>query len=1084
MENLLCRSLIFHLSPSSPPLSPRLLCLRLLLLRSYAGDEAHWRRSDGHSVSSTYPNFTSSFHSRRNHDEENRNVKISAWWDFENCGIPLGVNVHRVANRITWALRSSGIKGPVTITAFGDVAQLSRSTQEALTSTGVCLTHVPYNGKNSSDRSFMADIVYWVSQNPPPAHFFLISGDKDFANILHRLRMSNYNILLASSERASGVLCSSATIMWPWNGLVRGEDVAGKHFNYPPDGLYGSWYGHHKGALDDPFADSELPTTHNAEKSMESIPEMKPRPIPKAVVNGIRHILHFYPEGIRLSDLGQELKKYNITMDKDYFGHRRFSHLLSSLPNIVTLLPPPAGELQPLVIGKHKKGAEKLELGTRPAKEIDTSGSDKENGNSIEDLKRIECESPFSIKNNNFHNSAIASTSGKYDQAIVNTESHKGTSVQSKGDETIVEGGRPESNSTNFTGPPPSISHLSSTSQQTDNMGLKERFIKKIWMSLMARRVSSEEDNSIGDVDSSKHEDLSTNAPNISIWCFKKEKPMVNNAYPQKNVSEKQSSETSSLHVDKSVTIDKTSGPPEKDEYADQQSVGLYGRIVRWWKSKISSKNDQVVTTESIEKVICETDAVHESSKHMSCSSIDPTAQDHFSKPGFWDDLESFLLTSKGCDLILISKTRKQLAQNLCDEGPQHLKDLSENHLLQLVDALIVEKKWVEESASQLFPFRIPLPDRRSCIPFHPNRSSGLSSIFSRSPRFVLRKPLNQVNQVQNSLASAKPSIEIADTKPPFNFTELKVWFQNNFDSESRSHIEPDDVQKLFENKFNRKLCSLSYGFSDMQNLIEVCLTDANDAHVKKGPPRREEVLSDCQKLLQELLEKYPNGFNIGIFRPEFIQKYGYILNYQMLGYPKLLSLLQIMPGVRVKLSRVFPAEIANQVSDSNQEDDKDNPVENGNSEDSSWEELGPISDSATLEQKHGLEKEAIFPEASLSDDEFSDSEEDLPSPACKSGDNKQDDEDSTLLKILSSWHESKECGAKEQDKDLDVLVDCLRADTFKNSDTATGSLKKVKVKAHKRYTFTADDVGDGKERFVDSVLAKLQKPGNQRLRS
>jgi hypothetical protein len=51
-------------------------------------------------------------------------VRVSVWWDFENCHIPNGVNVHRVAPRVAAALRAAGIRGPLSITAFGDMLQL------------------------------------------------------------------------------------------------------------------------------------------------------------------------------------------------------------------------------------------------------------------------------------------------------------------------------------------------------------------------------------------------------------------------------------------------------------------------------------------------------------------------------------------------------------------------------------------------------------------------------------------------------------------------------------------------------------------------------------------------------------------------------------------------------------------------------------------------------------------------------------------------------------------------------------------------------------------------------------------------
>lgn len=109
-------------------------------------------------------------------------------------------------------------------------------------------------GKNSADRLLMADLISWTAHNPPPAHFFLISSDSDFATILHRLRMNNYNVLLSCIDiQAKASLYGAATLMWPWVPLAKGGDFTPQQFNHPPDGIYGSWYGLQKGLLDNPF---------------------------------------------------------------------------------------------------------------------------------------------------------------------------------------------------------------------------------------------------------------------------------------------------------------------------------------------------------------------------------------------------------------------------------------------------------------------------------------------------------------------------------------------------------------------------------------------------------------------------------------------------------------------------------------------------------------------------------------------------------------------------------------------------------------------------------------------------------------
>ncbi|KAG2300697.1 hypothetical protein Bca52824_037169, partial [Brassica carinata] len=96
---------------------------------------------------------------RHHHDEDSRSVRVAVWWDFNKCNLPATANAFKLAQSITSAIRSSGIKGPVTITAFGDVLNLPRSNQEALSSTGITLAHVPQGGKNSADRALITDLI-------------------------------------------------------------------------------------------------------------------------------------------------------------------------------------------------------------------------------------------------------------------------------------------------------------------------------------------------------------------------------------------------------------------------------------------------------------------------------------------------------------------------------------------------------------------------------------------------------------------------------------------------------------------------------------------------------------------------------------------------------------------------------------------------------------------------------------------------------------------------------------------------------------------------------------------------------------
>ena len=56
---------------------------------------------------------------------------------------------------------------------------------------------------------------------------------------------------------------------------------------------------------------------------------------------------------------------------------------------------------------------------------------------------------------------------------------------------------------------------------------------------------------------------------------------------------------------------------------------------------------------------------------------------------------------TKGSILVSQSRTRKQVAQNMCKEGPLILGSLIKTDLLHLVDLLTSNKKRVEENPTQ-----------------------------------------------------------------------------------------------------------------------------------------------------------------------------------------------------------------------------------------------------------------------------------------------------------------------------------------------------------------------------------------------
>ncbi|KAF7818018.1 Meiosis regulator and mRNA stability factor 1 isoform A [Senna tora] len=149
-------------------------------------------------------------------------AKISVWWDIENCHVPKGCDPHAIAQNISSALVQTNYCGPVSISAYGDTTRIPASVQHALSSTGISLNHVPAGVKDASDKKILVDMLFWAVDNPAPANYLLISGDRDFSNALHQLRMRRYNILLAQPQKASAPLVAAAKSVWLWTSLLAG----------------------------------------------------------------------------------------------------------------------------------------------------------------------------------------------------------------------------------------------------------------------------------------------------------------------------------------------------------------------------------------------------------------------------------------------------------------------------------------------------------------------------------------------------------------------------------------------------------------------------------------------------------------------------------------------------------------------------------------------------------------------------------------------------------------------------------------------------------------------------------------------
>ncbi|TYG46438.1 hypothetical protein ES288_D11G256300v1 [Gossypium darwinii] len=666
-----------------------------------------------------------SYSSSWRHEKVSRHVKVSVWWDFENCNPPVGFNVYKIAHMITSAVRANGIKGPVQITAFGDILQLSRTNQEALSSTGVNLAHVPQGGKNSADRSLLVDLLYWVSQNPPPAHLFLISGDRDFASILHRLRMSNYNILLATSDSAPSVLCGAASIMWNWNALLKGENLTGKHYNHPPDGPYGSWYGHCKGPLDDPFL-VEQPACTQTEEFSESCSDSVPRTVPKAVIKHIRQILNSYPNGISIMDLRSELKKSNVSLDKNFYGYKKFSCFLSSMPHILRLQSERDGNY--LIHGIFPKAGEPSKtspcLSTGPV--CRTGDELTVSSRSSGDGRRV--DSGLNEKSRLHHFPEV--NSGVAPGKIQPSPSANGNLVKVNAEKPQEEVQQPlpvDQKTTEASNDQvPESLHNHVLEQDSASKG---SFIRKVWQRWFGgsdyTRAGKDHDNLAGKDyhlpgkpgDSADITEKQNNNPLKKFIDVSSDREGMKVECEEKSHVVPYSLTISSSSNDS--TFD-TKATDEASENPSGKRAGLFNWIASRCKFWRSSKDSEVSSDQSYEK--------------LNQTNTNILKHEVFKQGSFWEDMEILIDSLRGSLFVTQSRTREEMVENLLKEGPFVLRSLSNTDLLHLVDLLISDKKWIEECPSQASPFKITKASGKSPSLGHSHASNGLRSIFMRTP--------------------------------------------------------------------------------------------------------------------------------------------------------------------------------------------------------------------------------------------------------------------------------------------------------------------------------------------------------------
>eukprot|EP01018_Ginkgo_biloba_P008964 Gb_11916 [translate_table: standard] len=99
-----------------------------------------------------------------------------------------------------------------------------------------------------------------------------------------------------------------------------------------------------------------------------------------------------------------------------------------------------------------------------------------------------------------------------------------------------------------------------------------------------------------------------------------------------------------------------------------------------------------------------------------------------FSEPEFWNNVKIYLRSTRGSVVVSKAKSRDGMVKGILKCRPLVLRNLGASRLHHLINILIYEKQWLEES-SQMVPFRLNLPEKPDCT-FPASTEEGMYALL------------------------------------------------------------------------------------------------------------------------------------------------------------------------------------------------------------------------------------------------------------------------------------------------------------------------------------------------------------------
>ncbi|KAJ3107626.1 hypothetical protein HDU97_003620 [Phlyctochytrium planicorne] len=116
------------------------------------------------------------------------------------------------------------------IIAVCSIDRLNPGLRTQLQDSGVVMQDCASGKPSAADMAIMVELLKFTYYTKPPFRIYLISGDSDFAKIVHQLDHFGYEVVLIHQSRVPTVLLTAAAESYYWSDVMDASHGDGFHF--------------------------------------------------------------------------------------------------------------------------------------------------------------------------------------------------------------------------------------------------------------------------------------------------------------------------------------------------------------------------------------------------------------------------------------------------------------------------------------------------------------------------------------------------------------------------------------------------------------------------------------------------------------------------------------------------------------------------------------------------------------------------------------------------------------------------------------------------------------------------------------